>query len=210
MTHDYGSPILNAVYAADTTDKQRKAYNAWASDYDRDIFQYSIRTPAIAAALFTRYIAPDEGPILDAGCGTGLQGEPLALLGYGPITGIDLSEGMLETAIAKGIYAELSLATLGEPLDFADGTFANTYCTGALVPSHAPPSSFDELIHATRPGGRLVVSLRADTGAEYIEALASHIAAGRLIAEHTSPEFISLPLADPAMRNRIHMLKVLK
>lgn len=206
MTHTYDQPALNAVYAAETTDDQRSACDAWANDYDRDIFQYGFRIPAMADALFTRHIAPDEGPILDAGCGTGLQSEPLALLGYGPITGVDLSDGMLEAARAKGVYAELRRAILGRPMEFADAAFANAYCTGALVPNHAPPSSFDELIRVTRPGGRLVVSLRADTGQDYLDA---HIAAGRLAAEYTTADFLSLPLADPNMRNRIHMLKVL-
>lgn len=208
MTHDHGSPILNAVYAAETADEQRSAYDAWANDYDRDIFQYGIRIPAMAAALFARHIAPDEGPILDAGCGTGLQAEPLALLGFGPITGIDLSEGMLAAAQAKNIYASLSTATLGEPLDFANGAFANTYCIGALTPGHAPASSFDELIRVTSPGGRLIVSLRADTGEDYQAALDDHISTGRIAAEHTTSAFASMPLADITILHRIHMLKV--
>jgi predicted TPR repeat methyltransferase len=46
-------------------------------------------------------------PILDAGCGTGLAGDCLRVLGYGELVGIDLSEPMLAHAARLGIYAAL-------------------------------------------------------------------------------------------------------
>ena len=63
--------------------------------------------PAVIAAVATRFIPVNNAPILDAGCGGGIQAEPLSMLGYGPIAGIDLSERMLEVAQAKNFYQEL-------------------------------------------------------------------------------------------------------
>ncbi len=47
------------------------------------------------------------GPALDLGCGTGLVALALNGLPIGPITGIDLSAGMLQQARLKGLYSEL-------------------------------------------------------------------------------------------------------
>ena len=78
------------------------------------------RLPAMTAGAFTRFVPADAGPILDAGCGGGIQAETLALLGYGPLVGLDLSEGMLEVARQKGIYQELHQGALGAQLDLPD------------------------------------------------------------------------------------------
>lgn len=55
--------------------------------------------------------APDSsrmvGPVLDLGCGTGLVGIALSDLPFGPLTGVDLSAGMLAQAHVKRIYADL-------------------------------------------------------------------------------------------------------
>lgn len=47
------------------------------------------------------------GPVLDLGCGTGLVAVALSDLLHGPLTGIDLSGGMLRQAAAKGLYTVL-------------------------------------------------------------------------------------------------------
>lgn len=116
--------------------------------------------------VFARHVAPGTAPILDAGCGGGIQAEPLVLAGYGPITGIDFSAGMLEVARKKGIYAELRQMVLGEHLDFPDDHFAAVLSSGCITPKHAPAHSFDELIRITMPGGLIIFSLRDDPSQE--------------------------------------------
>ena len=107
-------------YRAETLQEQQAAYDDWANQYEIDLCAMGYRIPAVMAAVATRFIPANTAPILDAGCGGGIQAEPLAILGYGPITGIDLSEGMLEVARAKNLYQELRQMTLGEKLDFPD------------------------------------------------------------------------------------------
>ena len=137
------------------------------------------RIPAMIAAVFTRFVASDTAMILDAGCGGGIQSEALVMLGYGPLTGIDLSEGMLDIARDKGIYSELHQMTLGEQLDFSDDTFAAVLSSGTITPKHAPAHSFDELIRVAMPGAPIVFSLRDETtqNPAYPEALSRLTAA---------------------------------
>ncbi|MEM7236420.1 MAG: methyltransferase domain-containing protein [Pseudomonadota bacterium] len=85
------------------------------------------RLPALVAGAFSRFVPPESGPILDAGCGGGIQAEALALLGYGPLIGLDLSTGMLSIARAKGIYTELHQGALGAQLDLLSDVSANLY-----------------------------------------------------------------------------------
>ena len=153
---------VEKVYAASTLEESEQAYDGWANSYETDIFKYESRFPFVAAAVFTRFVTPGEGKILDAGCGTGLQMEPIVLAGHDDITGIDLSEGMLAVARQKKIYSALYQMTLGERLGFDDNTFANTITVGTITPGHAPPHSFEELIRVTKKDGLIIINLRSD------------------------------------------------
>ena len=153
---------MQAVYGPASSAETRDYYETWAADYETDTVGQGIRIPYLASAFLARYAAPDAGPVLDAACGTGVVGDALALLGYGPLTGVDLSPAMLAHAEARGIYAALTEGDL-TALPFADADFANTACVGAFGPGHAPPESLAELVRVTAPGGYVVFNLRADT-----------------------------------------------
>jgi len=134
------------VYGAKSNQELKDKYDTWAADYDRDVESVGYRSPAIAAGLFGRYVAPDAGEILDAGCGTGLLGDLLNTLGYRALVGIDLSPEMLARAEARGTYGELRAMALGARLDFADDRFAASTALGVLTPGHAPPTALDEML----------------------------------------------------------------
>ncbi len=123
---------LERVYGAKSAEDLAESYDDWAAHYDEDLLSYGYRLPAIAAGLLGRYVPPESGPVLDAGCGTGLIGEVLSLLGYGALTGIDLSAGMLAAARAKGAYSELAQMRLGGPLALPSDHFAATVAIGVL------------------------------------------------------------------------------
>jgi SAM-dependent methyltransferase len=163
------------------------------------------------AAVFTRYVPADAAPILDAGCGGGIQAEPLAELGFSPMTGIDLSDGMLEVARSKGLYAELKQQVMGERLDFEDDQFAAIICSGVFMPGHAPPHSFQELVRIARPGARIVFSLRSDAGQkpEYLAAVDSLTEAGAWLHVFSSKPFYSMPYGEPDVLHQIHVYEVL-
>ena len=199
-------------YHAQTIDEQQAAYDSWAADYEIDLCGMGYRIPAMIAAVFVRFVPPDTSPILDAGCGGGIQAEPLSMLGYGPIVGIDLSEGMLEVARSKAIYAELRQATLGEPLDFPDDHFGAIVSSGTITPKHAPPNAFEELIRVARINAPIIFSMRDDPlqEPEYPAMLEKLVNAGYWQPVFSGISFHSMPYAEPEITHRIHVYRVLK
>lgn len=207
---DIRLPRMHAVYTATSDEDQKAAYDDWAPTYDADLLSWGFRLPAITAAAFARTVDIDAEPILDAGCGTGLQSDPLAAMGYGPIIGVDLSPGMLASAARKGIYAELRPMQLGKRLDFADDTFAATLAIGCITPGHAPPSAFAELIRVTRAGGHVVFSMRVDTGQDpaYLDAIESHTKTGHWRERWCTPRFHMLPEVEPELEHVVYVFDV--
>ncbi len=203
-------PKLQKIYAARTSDEHRQAYNVWANDYDRDISAFGVRIPWVAATVFSRFVEFDAGPILDAACGTGMQTEALRLAGYGPFTGIDVSESMLAVAANKALYERLEQMVLGDPLTFDDNAYAATYCVGALSSNHAPPSSFDELIRVTRPAGVIVFSLRADEDTNhFFEVIHLHERKRNWREIFRTTPFVSMPTGDPDIQHQIFVFEVM-
>jgi SAM-dependent methyltransferase len=147
---------LDEVYSADTPEKAEAAYDGWASAYDADLMAMGYRLPWNFAACVLRHMPFGTGPILDAGCGTGLQVEPLHLLGWRGFTGVDLSTEMMEVARSKGLYDDLRQVELGTTLPFETDHFAATFCVGTMTPGHAPIETLDELIDARAPCAPLV------------------------------------------------------
>ena len=202
--------MVDRVYSAKTQDEQEAAYDEWSAQYERDLCAMGYRLPAVAAAVFARYVPTNAAPILDAGCGGGLQIEPLTTLGYRSITGIDLSEGMLSVARGKGIYAELHRMALGGRLDFPDDCFAAVLSTGTITPGHAPAESFEDLIRVTRPEAPVIFSLRSDAGQDpkYAETCDRLEAAGRWRHIFSTAEFVPMPYSEPDIKARVHVYEV--
>jgi SAM-dependent methyltransferase len=203
--------ILDKVYSATTDEEREAAYDAWANRYDDDVLSFGYRLPAVAAAVFGRFVNIDAGPILDAGCGTGLQTEALVLAGYGPFTGIDLSSEMLAIAERKNLYESLHKMALGSGLDFDVDTFPTTFCIGAITPGHAGPESFADLIRVTQPGGLVVFSLRVDDGQipEFPEAVRAHEEQGDWKLRFKTDGFPSLPTGEPEVEHAVFVYEVL-
>ena len=150
------------VYNAHDREELEKRYDAWAADYDRDLNEsFGYIGPRLGAEYFAKHVSRDAH-VLDAGAGTGLVGIELSKLGYTRIDGIDMSQGMLDVAWAKGVYGELRQMVLGERLEYPDDHFDAVVSVGVLTLGHAPASSLDELVRVVKPGGHVVFSLRPD------------------------------------------------
>jgi len=150
------------VYNAKDSQEATELYDFWAEDYEQSVLSWGYTTPAVACWFLGRYVDPEDGPILDAGAGTGLMGEILAPLGYRDLVGIDISRNMLEFASKKGVYKDLRQMELGGQLDLPSDAFSAVIATGVFAAGHAPPESFEELIRATKPGGYVIFSVRTD------------------------------------------------
>jgi SAM-dependent methyltransferase len=157
-----GDDALTRVYSARDAAELEAAYAGWAGRYDADTAAGGYRLAELVTGFVARHVARGDGPILDAGCGTGLTGEALHILGYADLVGIDLSQPMLDLAARRQVYARLERMRLGGSLDFVDAGFAAVVATGVFTLGHAPHSSFDELIRVTRRGGRLVFTVREE------------------------------------------------
>jgi predicted TPR repeat methyltransferase len=202
---------LEQVYAAKSPDELSLAYAAWAAGYDRDTLAAGYCLPFQVLAWVSRYVKPEAGPLLDAGCGTGLSGPYLKALGYDRIAGLDFSEEMLRLAGSRGGYDDLRRATLGEVLPWADDHFAAFFSTGVFTEGHAPASSLDELCRITRPGGIAIFTVRdkifhCGGFASTLEDLSGRGIWRRL---EQSPPFRAFALDEPDVLVGAHVFEVL-
>jgi SAM-dependent methyltransferase len=192
---------LDHVYGASSPAEIRAVYQDWAARYDEENLKKGFHLPTLGAGFLARYLPRGEGPILDAGCGTGLVGHSLSILGYDDLEGMDLSEAMLAIAAARGVYGKLTHQELGKRLDEPDGRFAAACCFGSFGPGHAPPETLEELVRVVRPGGPIVFNVVAatyvDQGFETKMTELSDLGLWR--EEERSPPFRPFLLGEPEL-----------
>ncbi|MFC7693487.1 class I SAM-dependent DNA methyltransferase [Paeniroseomonas aquatica] len=100
-------------------------FDGYAPRFEHSLLALGYRVPGLFRRAIERALPEVAagrarlGPVLDLGCGTGLVGVALADYLGGPLTGVDLSRGMLEQAAAKHLYAELLQLEIGAALDRA-------------------------------------------------------------------------------------------
>lgn len=207
---DVESTTLAAAFSARDAAELEARYAEWADTYDAENAAAGYRNPHLCAAFFARYVPCYAHPILDAGCGTGLAGDCLHVLGYGGLTGIDLSEPMLARAEQLGVYDQLRPMVLGERLDFPDAHFSAVIASGVFTEGHAPHSSFDELVRVTRPGGYLVFNVRDDVYEQqgFRERQEGLETAGRWRLRERSDPFRPFTIREPHLRARVFVYKV--
>lgn len=204
------SAALARVYAAATPAELDAAYADWAADYDRETIALGYCLPFVIAGWVARHLPAGAGPLLDAGCGTGLSGPYLAALGYDDLAGLDLSDEMLRLAAARGRYADLRQGELGKPLPWPDGHFAGFLSTGVFTAGHAPASGLMELVRITRPGGFAVFTVRdilLDEG--FRDVFGTLDRAGRWRAVEESEPFRAFVLAEPEVLVKAFVFEVL-
>lgn len=105
--------------------------------------------------------------ILDAGCGTGNYSLKLAHLGA-QVTGIDLSNGMLDIARAKAATfpGQLTFQQMDmSRLDYADETFDGVFSMTAIEFIEDLSTLYDEFERVTKPGGYILLGQITDSGA---------------------------------------------
>ena len=159
-TTDMAHAALVSVYSAGSPEDLAKAYAAWAATYDGETAALGYLLPFLITGWVTRYVPAGQGPLLDAGCGTGLTGPQLKALGYHDIAGLDLSKDMLAIAGSRQVYNDLREAALGGPLPWPDGHFRAFFSTGVFTIGHAPASGLHELVRITAKGGHAIFTVR--------------------------------------------------
>ncbi|WP_018698459.1 class I SAM-dependent DNA methyltransferase [Amorphus coralli] len=200
---------LDVVYSAESTADVAKKYDDWAKRYDTEMATLGYRHPNICLAMLTRYLPRGEGPVLDAGAGTGLLGEWMDIVGYKQAEALDISEGMLEVARSKNVYSAFHIAALGETLPMADDTYAAIVAAGVFTVGHVGEEGFDELVRITRPGGFLVVTIKDSL---YKEGLGDYLKAqqtkGVWTVMEETPSYVSMPGRPDTVPSRAVVLKI--
>ena len=147
-----------------STDSQGTAayYDDWAESYDDTLAQWNYRSPVIVAAMLKQDVPPG-GPVLDAGCGTGLSGRALHDAGFRRITGIDISQASLDVAAQAGVYERLVQVNMQQaPLPLETGEFAAVQCVGVLTYVPDTAAILREFCRVVRPGGLVAFTQRED------------------------------------------------
>jgi predicted TPR repeat methyltransferase len=95
-------------------------FDGYAERFETHLIELGYRIPGVVRAALLEHLALDPaagdqpriGPVLDLGCGTGFLAVVLSDLPLGPLTGVDVSAGMLRQAAAKNLYAALHEADI--------------------------------------------------------------------------------------------------
>ncbi len=115
--------------------------------------------PQLRAALLERA----HGDVLEVGVGTGLNLPWYPRTGVVSITGLDVSEGMLAAAAARGAGAAPPGAALrlvrgdASALPFPDASFDVVADTFSLCVFERPDTALAEMARVLRPGGLLLL-----------------------------------------------------
>ncbi|MEM6496232.1 MAG: class I SAM-dependent methyltransferase [Pseudomonadota bacterium] len=136
-------PDLDSAYSLESPDDNRRLYRDWAATYDQEFLAESgYRYGQLIADAFSE--AGGRGPVLDAGCGTGLLGAflPADI----EIDGADISAEMLAAAQRKGRYRNLYELDLTRPLPFEDSSYNGLTSSGTFTHGHVGPAALDELV----------------------------------------------------------------
>jgi predicted TPR repeat methyltransferase len=136
-------------------------YDDWApTGYDDDLASWGYDAPARAAERLADLVT--GGPILDAGCGTGLVGVELHRRGFDEIIGGDFSPASVESARSSGAYIEVVHLDLNAPLDFADERFRAVVSIGVFSYLTDSEATIRDLLRVVERGGVVVFTQRTD------------------------------------------------
>ncbi len=143
-------------------DYVEKTFDGFANSFDAKLASLTYRAPELVAhAVALQCGAPQQAfDVLDAGCGTGLCGPHLAPYARS-LTGVDLSQQMLDKAHTRALYdplvkAELTAFLFGQHQRYDLLVSADTLCYfGALEDVAAAGYG------ALRPDGLLVFTVEA-------------------------------------------------
>ena len=137
-------------------------YEKWANDYDAKMLGLGYVSAQRIARLLTNHLPDTQAEVCDVGCGTGLTCTHLHEQGYTRLDGLDLSQDMVRVAKQRGIYRELVVGDVTQPLDRASAAYDAVVSSGTFTHGHVGPEPLDEIIRILRPGGVIACTVHKD------------------------------------------------
>jgi len=117
--------------------------------------------------------------VLDAGCGTGIFSIIFANHGAERVTGIDISEGSLDTArtLKERFGLDNVIFECQDMLElpFADASFDIVWAWGTVHHTTDPYRAIDQLIRVLKPGGSLLLAVYTRTRLTFIHEIIRRI-----------------------------------
>jgi SAM-dependent methyltransferase len=166
--------------------ESERFFEAIAGRYDRVYALGAPESKARAKRLLAE-LPPAPARVLDLGVGTGRE-LPVLLDAGLAVTGVDLSQAMLDRCARRARPIPLVRADFWEPLPFEDASFdAAIALHGTLAHPPAEDSIAKlgaELARVVRPGGVLVAEVPSPAWIERLDALAS---TGDRVLRRTGP-----------------------
>jgi SAM-dependent methyltransferase len=149
-----------AAYVLKTPADHVRFYDAWSVTYDDDFAAASgYLPPGEVARTFRDLGGPNDSPIADIGCGTGLVG---TALGLPAVDGFDISPGMLAAAARTGRYRNLITADLTEAELPVATAYGGIVSSGTFTRGHLGPRELGMVLRLARPGALCVIAINAE------------------------------------------------
>jgi ubiquinone/menaquinone biosynthesis C-methylase UbiE len=145
-------------------DQQKANWNQFSQGWKKWDETNMIFLRPMGKEIIERLQLKETDHVLDIATGTGEPGLTIAkLVAKGKVTGQDLSEGMLETAMeharAKGIANYETVCCDISELPFADNTFDAISCRMGFMFFPDMQKAADEMFRVLKPGGRIATSV---------------------------------------------------
>lgn len=154
-----GKQLLENAYELETPDDNRTYYDELARSYDEDFangLQY--RLPTHVYDVFSALANPEDSPILDVGCGTGLLGGLLSASEC-VVDGADISPAMLRVCKEKGVYRQLFEVDLTESLANISNGYGAVLSSGTFTHGHLGTEPFVALLDVANPNALFVITI---------------------------------------------------
>ena len=152
--------------AASPLEYVRGLFDRYAGRFDEHLVgQLRYRLPELIVQQLQSLVRSAALDVLDVGCGTGLCG-PLLKPWARSLTGLDVSEKMLEQARAKNVYDHLVAAEAATFLATQHAAFDLIVAADVFIYIGDLSGVFDGARQALRPGGLFAFSTEAGTDAK--------------------------------------------
>jgi predicted TPR repeat methyltransferase len=146
---------------------RRSDFDQYAGHFDQHLAEVlDYRTPAVLDAALRKSYVPEGADTLDLGCGTG-QCSPYLRPYSRCLTGVDLSQKMLDKARARELYDHLECLDISEFLAQRGDEFDLIVAADVFVYFGDLAPMFSQVHNALRPDGYFCFSTEVSESADF-------------------------------------------